>query len=61
VRKRLFEPFFSTEAAGVGAGLSLSVSSGIVHALGGTIGVASEPGVGSTVTIILPAAPSDRP
>ncbi|WP_373062798.1 GAF domain-containing protein [Gemmatimonas sp.] len=60
VRRRIFEPFYSTKPAGAGTGLGLSVSYGIVYAHDGTISVESEPDVGSTVTIILPAVPSDR-
>ena len=60
VRRRIFEPFFTTKPDGVGTGLGLSVSYGIIHAHGGTIDVESERDVGSTVTIVLPAASSDR-
>ena len=59
VRRRIFEPFYTTKPAGVGTGLGLSVSYGIIHAHGGTISVESEPDVGSTVSIMLPALPSE--
>lgn len=55
VRRRMFEPFYSTKAAGVGTGLGMSVAYGIINAHGGTIAVDSEPDVGTTVTIVLPA------
>ncbi len=51
--KNIFEPFYSTKGE-FGTGLGLSITNDIVQKLGGTIEVKSEPGVGSSFSIILP-------
>jgi PAS domain S-box-containing protein len=58
VAKRAFEPFFTTDS-GSGTGLGLSAAYGVVKGVGGDISLTSEPGVGTTVRIDLPAA-ADR-
>jgi GAF domain-containing protein/CheY-like chemotaxis protein len=59
VRRRIFEPFFSTKGPG-GTGLGLAMVYGIVSRHGGEILVDSAEGTGSTFTIRLPVA-ADRP
>ena len=51
---RIFEPFFTTKSAG--HGLSLPAVHGIVRSHGGRILLASQPGLGTTFTVLLPAA-----
>ena len=60
LRSRLFTPFdrLDAESTGVeGTGLGLALSKGLTEAIGGTIGVDSTVGEGSTFWIELPAAP----
>ncbi len=55
VMQKVFDPFFTTKRR-EGTGLGLSISQMLVTRQGGRISVESEPGVGTTFTVWLPAA-----
>jgi hypothetical protein len=53
-RARAFEPYFTTKAVGKATGLGLTTVYDIVTRHGGHVEIASEPGHGATLTVILP-------
>lgn len=54
VMERIFEPYFTTKEKGVGTGLGLAVTHGIVKSHGGAIILESKPGIGSTFNVYIP-------
>lgn len=56
---RVFDPYYTTKDSGTGLGLSTTHS--IITKMGGHIGITSEIGRGTTVTILLPSATEEQP
>jgi PAS domain S-box-containing protein len=56
VRARIYEPFVTTKSGkgGEGVGLGLTISRGLIEAMGGTIDFASEPGMETIFMVKLP-------
>ncbi|BBF71153.1 hybrid sensor histidine kinase/response regulator [Sphingomonas bisphenolicum] len=57
--ERAREPFFTTKGVGKGTGLGLSMVHGFAQQCGGSLTIASEPGVGTSVSLWLPMAQAD--
>ena len=57
-RECLFDPYWQAPGtANLGSGLGLAIARSLIEAQGGSLGVESEPGSGSTFRFSLPAAP----
>jgi signal transduction histidine kinase/ActR/RegA family two-component response regulator len=61
VKDRAFEPFFTTKPVGKGTGLGLSQIFGFAHQSGGEVGIDSQVGKGTTVSIYLPRSSVQPP
>ncbi len=59
IQEHIFEPFFTTKTPEKGTGLGLSTCYGIISDVGGRIEVDSEPGRGTTVSVLLPRIVGD--
>src|SRR5574343_1221080 len=57
---RACEPFFTTKRLGLGSGLGLAMAYGFARQSGGGIGIASQPGHGTTVLLALPQTEPDQ-
>jgi signal transduction histidine kinase/ActR/RegA family two-component response regulator len=60
VMERAFEPFFTTKPVGKGTGLGLSQIFGFAHESGGEVGIESQAGKGTTVSIYLPRTEAEE-
>jgi CheY-like chemotaxis protein len=61
ILERAFEPFFTTKPVGKGTGLGLSQIFGFAHQSGGEVGIESQVGKGTTVSIYLPRTEAAAP
>ena len=55
ILEKIYNPFFSTKPSGIGTGLGLTISHGIITDHGGKLALESKHGDYTKVTILLPA------
>ena len=60
LRGQIFDPFFTTKPAGIGMGIGLTVSRGIMEVHGGTLALEEAPGGGACFIIRLPRHSADE-
>jgi two-component system NtrC family sensor kinase len=61
LRARIFEPYFTTKPTGVGVGVGLAVSAGIIEAHGGSLTVECPVEGGAVFTVALPVGVVEMP
>jgi C4-dicarboxylate-specific signal transduction histidine kinase len=54
--QRIFEPFYTTKAPGVGLGLGLTISAGIIRDFGGKLSATNATGGGAVFTLTIPVS-----
>ena len=59
IMKQAFDPFFTTKEVGRGSGLGLSMVYGFIRQSGGYLRLESEPGQGTTISMLLPQVNPD--
>ncbi len=55
VRKHALEPFFTRKTRELSTGLGLSMVHGVTKSVGGSVEIESQPGLGTSITMTLPA------
>jgi len=56
LQERVFEPFYSTKGGQRGTGLGLSMVRQFADQCGGDVHLSSRPGIGTTITVLLPVS-----